>query len=178
MTAKYEALIDQVADTQGVPRAVAQALVDTENAARNPSIVIQEAWGGGSYGLTMITLATARGMGFTGAPSALSDPQTNLTYGLGYLRQMYDGPAGGDWTRARAAYNAGPDMTPWPAADISRFTRNLAKWIPIEQPGAAPPDFPAAPTLTASVGASWLPLLVILGALLPWAFQTFGGKRK
>lgn len=178
MTAPYEDLIDQVADSVGVPRAVAQALVDTENSKRNPSIVVPDSRGG-SLGLTQIEYRTAsEDLGFDGTPAQLLDPPTNVLYGLRYLRKMYDEYAGQDWIKARAAYNAGPDMSPWPTADISRFQRNLARWIPIKQgaPPAAGP--PSPPTQAAAGGASWLSLLVILGALLPWLFNLVKGKRR
>ncbi len=156
--APFEDLVNQVADREEVPRSVAQALVDTENSKRNPAISIKERYGGGSFGLTMITLRTAQSLGFRGTPGQLLEPETNLTYGLRYLRQMYDQVGHGSWSRARAGYNAGPDLTPWPAADVARFERNLARWSG-PSPGFQKPAM-------AGMGGSLI-LLVILGLLLP-----------
>lgn len=125
----FEDLINAVADAEGVPRAVAQAYADTENAERDPDVVRdRNLWGGGSYGLFQITFPTAREYGYAGDPDGLRDPQQNVTFGLRYLLAMYNGPAGGDWSKAAAAYNAGPDMSPWPAAHVARFEQNLAAW--------------------------------------------------
>lgn len=168
---RFEELINRVADQERVPREVAQALVDTENAVRDPTLVRMEAWGGGSYGLTQITLRTARSMGFAVSGNDLGVPETNVRAGLRYLRMMFDGKDGatearGSWIKARAAYNAGPDMTPWPEADIARFTRNLAKWRIRYGVTVKPPGGTAPPTKRAGLGG--LGILVALGALLPW----------
>jgi soluble lytic murein transglycosylase-like protein len=160
----FQELIDQVADQEGIPRPVAQALVDTENIKRDPAIVIKEAWGGGSFGLTMITLRTAQSLGFKGTPGQLLDPRTNLAFGFRYLRQMFDSVAKGSWTNARAAYNAGPDMKPWPAADVARFTANLARW------SGPSPGFQKPPILRAGIGG-WPMVLIIVGLLLPLLFK-------
>lgn len=189
MAARYEALIDAIADRERVPRAVAQALVDTENAKRDPSIVIKEAWGGGSFGLTMITLRTAQSLGFTGTPAQLLDPTINVTFGLRYLRQVFDSVSRGDWGRARWAYNVGPDLDPpWPAADKARFLSNLGRWTPLKgnpaspaaipavQPGPAPPTFQKPPILRAGIGG-WLMPLLILGWVLPMLFRRRRSRR-
>jgi len=186
MAAKYEALVDSIADAERVPRAVAQALVDTENPKRDPTIILREAWGGGSHGLTMITLATAtKTLGFRGTSAQLIEPSTNLAYGLRYFRQMYDQVGRGDWGRARWAYNVGPDLDPpWPAADKARFINNLARWAPLKAPavavvapaaapGPAPPAFQKPPILRAGIGG-WLMPLILVGWLLPMLFS----KRK
>lgn len=187
MVAKFEALIDSVADGERVPRHIAQALVDTENVQRDPSIVIKENWGGGSHGLTMITLRTAQSLGFSGTSGQLVDPTTNLHYGLRYLRQMFDHVGQGDWGRARWAYNVGPDLVPdWPASDKSRFLRNVAKWGPLKStaaaaaPGAAPPAFPKPPTpIKAGVGgAGSLSLFVMMGLLIPVLWRYLFPRRR
>ena len=89
MPQRFEDLINQIAAQERVPAQVAQALVDTENPKRDPSLLLMERWGGGSYGLTMITLWTARSLGFAGRPDGLKDPTTQLRYGLRYLRRMF-----------------------------------------------------------------------------------------
>jgi soluble lytic murein transglycosylase-like protein len=165
----YEGLINQIADQEGVPREVAQAYADTENERRDPNDK-QDAgrWGGGSFGLFMMTPRTAASLGYQGEPDGLLDPVTNVRLGLRYLRQMFDQVSGGDWSRAAAAYNAGPDMSPWPAAHVDRFLRLLAVWqaryhVPV--PAPSPPDFQAAPVMPAGIGA--LLMLALLGWFLP-----------
>ena len=61
---------------------------------------------GGHYGLMQIKPATARGMGFNGAPAALLDGDTNLTYGVPYLANAWR-LSGGSETRAVQLYAGG-----------------------------------------------------------------------
>jgi soluble lytic murein transglycosylase-like protein len=175
----FEALINEIADQENVPFAAAQALVDTENIKRDPNAYLKEAWGGGSYGLSMVTLATAREMGFKDDPRRLFDPRANVTYGLRYYRRAFDRWAGRDWIRARVAYNAGPDMSPENKADTERFTRHFQKWRDrYHPPGGPPVNFPLPPpqgprrtapaASRAGIGGILLAIM-ILGVLLPAA---------
>lgn len=183
---RFESLVNTIADQESVPHEMAQALVDTENMPRDPNVYQVEGWGGGSYGLTQITLTTARSLGFGGSGQDLLDPATNLRWGLRYFRRMYDGKDGasgarGDWLNARAAYNAGPDMSPYPADDVARFQRNLTRWQIRYQTSPAdsedsPPDFPAPPA-PAEAGFGGLALLVGLGAFLPFLLRKAKGGR-
>jgi soluble lytic murein transglycosylase-like protein len=58
------------------------------------------------YGLMQISHATARGMGFSGNPSALLDAETNLRYAVRYLAGAYV-TAGGNDDRAVQFYARG-----------------------------------------------------------------------
>ena len=166
MTRPYDDLIARVASEEGVPVPVALALVDTENNARDPfDTADQGLWGGGSYGLVMITLPTAREYGYRGDAQGLRDPETNIRYGLRYLLAMFN--HFGDWPTAYAAYNAGPDLSPYPQANVDRFSRNLERETA---------DFQEAPaTMTAGAvgaGAGGLLLLFVLaGWILPAFFK-------
>jgi soluble lytic murein transglycosylase-like protein len=53
-----------------------------------------------------IKYQTARGVGYTGSPSGLMDPETNLTYATRYLAGAYRA-AGGNQNRAVALYASG-----------------------------------------------------------------------
>jgi len=152
---RYEDVINRIADAIGVPRAVAQALADTEDNLRDASAVRDA---GESYGLLSVQLPTAREYGYSGSSEGLKDPATNVLYGLRYLKAMYQ--RFGDWSRAYAAYNAGPDLSPWPAGNVSRFQSNLARW------GKAYGGFLQPPILTAGIGG-WLLAVAVLGWLLP-----------
>jgi len=171
----YQDLVDRIGAQEGVPSQAAQALVDTENGARDPNLVLAESWGGGSMGLTMITLRTARSLGFRGTPAELLVPEANLTFGMRYFRQMYDQVGRSDWTRAYAGYNAGPDLTPWPTAHVANYAKNLARWLGTKG-GAVPPVGPTRPPSRA--GAGGLTLLLVLGALLPMLVNLFRRKNQ
>lgn len=77
---RIHALIAQTAARYEVPAALVHRVVRRESnynpAARN----------GPYYGLMQILPATARTMGYRGAPEGLLDAGTNLTYGVKYLR--------------------------------------------------------------------------------------------
>ena len=70
----------------GIPSELAYAVVRVES-HYNP-----KAKGSGVYGLSQIQPATARSLGFSGKPSDLFDPATNLRYGMQYL--------GGAWRKS------------------------------------------------------------------------------
>lgn len=59
-----------------------------------------------SYGVMMVTMGTAKEMGFTGTPEELQKPETNIHYGCKYLRKQYLRYKGSIPDTA-AAYNAG-----------------------------------------------------------------------
>jgi soluble lytic murein transglycosylase-like protein len=103
--AAMQPLMDQWADQYGLPREVVYGLVWQESGF-NPNAVGDN---GLAYGLTQVHAATAQGVGFTGDPSALFDPDTNLQYGLAYLQQKV--ATYGDIATALSAYNAGHAIT-------------------------------------------------------------------
>ncbi|RUS60640.1 lytic transglycosylase domain-containing protein [Pseudorhodobacter sp. E13] len=73
-------LIDQYADQYEVPRSLVHRIIIRESHHR------PGARNGPYYGLMQILPATARGMGFRGPDQALLDAETNLKYGVKYLR--------------------------------------------------------------------------------------------
>jgi hypothetical protein len=122
----------------------------------------------------MITLTTARGLGFRGTSSDLNEPTTNLRYGLRYLRQMFDQVGNGDWARAYAGYNAGPDLSPWPAGPVKHFQAKLDYWISVRRP----PGFrvPPTPANLAAIGGG-LQRFLILGLIFTFLVSMVKGKR-
>ena len=93
-------LISRHAKEFGIPETLLHRLIRVE------SNYIPDASSGGNYGLMQISHATARGMGYGGAPVGLLDADTNLTYGVPYLANAYH-IAGGDHDRAMALYKTG-----------------------------------------------------------------------
>ncbi len=79
-TPELRALINTYADLYGVPRPLVHRVVVRESTHR------PWARNGPYYGLMQILPATARTMGFRGAPSDLLDAETNLKYAVKYLR--------------------------------------------------------------------------------------------
>jgi soluble lytic murein transglycosylase-like protein len=79
-TPELRRLIEQAAAENGVPVGLVQRVVLRES-RHNPA-----ARNGPYYGLMQILPQTARTMGFSGPPEALLDAETNLRYGVRYLR--------------------------------------------------------------------------------------------
>ena len=97
---RYHDQIARHAAEQGIPVSLADAVVRIES-RYNASVVHA-----GNYGLMQIRPQTARGIGFSGSPSALLDPDTNLRYGMKYLAMAYH-DAHGDTCRTLMRYQSG-----------------------------------------------------------------------
>jgi len=101
---KIDQLIAQAADDNEIPRELAYAVVRVES-HYNP-----RARGSGVYGLSQIKPATARGLGFSGPAEALLDPETNLRYGMRYLKGAWE-QGGGDVCQTAMKYKGGHRTT-------------------------------------------------------------------
>lgn len=77
--ADVRALVDAAADSAGVPRNIAHAVIRQESNYR------ANAYNAGAIGLGQILCGTARGIGFRGACSDLYDPTVNLRWSMAYL---------------------------------------------------------------------------------------------
>ncbi len=97
----YDTIIRRHAKANGVPYALARAVVQVESNFR------ASARGKvGEVGLMQIRKATARGEGYRGSTKALYRPETNIKYGMRYLGKAYR--LGGRSTcGAILKYNAG-----------------------------------------------------------------------
>ncbi|WP_370318181.1 transglycosylase SLT domain-containing protein [Salipiger sp. IMCC34102] len=79
-TPQLRALINATAERYEIPRSLLHRVIIRESTHR------PGARNGPYYGLMQILPATARAMGFSGAPTDLLDAETNLTYAGKYLR--------------------------------------------------------------------------------------------
>lgn len=80
--ASMRAKVAAHARAAGVPVSVALSVVQQESGFR-PHVT----GGAGEIGLMQLKCQTARGIGFKGACNALYNPDTNLRYGMRYLRK-------------------------------------------------------------------------------------------
>jgi len=99
-TPELRALINKWADHYDVPRSLVQRVVVRESTHR------PDARNGPYYGLMQILPETAATMGYSGPPEGLLDAETNLKYGVKYLRGAYL-VAGGDYDTAVMWYAKG-----------------------------------------------------------------------
>ncbi|MEC5292060.1 transglycosylase SLT domain-containing protein [Aurantimonas sp. C2-6-R+9] len=100
-SASLDRMIEEHARENGIPPALAYAVVRVES-RYNP----KARGAGGVYGLSQIKPATARSMGFSGSANALFDPDTNLTYGMKYLKGAWE-QGGRDVCKASMKYKGG-----------------------------------------------------------------------
>ena len=96
-----DARIAAHAQATGVPADLIHHVI-TRESRYNPGAIGP----GGVYGLMQLKHGTARGLGYSGSPSGLLDPETNLTYGVRYLAGAYK-VAGGNPTRAYSLFRSG-----------------------------------------------------------------------
>ena len=82
-TPELRALIRKYSALYGVPEDLVHRVVIRESRHR------PGARNGRYYGLMQMAPATARGMGYSGSPQGLLDAETNLKYGVKYLRGAY-----------------------------------------------------------------------------------------
>jgi soluble lytic murein transglycosylase-like protein len=99
-TPELRALIEGYARAYGVPSGLVQRVVLRE------SRHVPTARNGRYYGLMQLDPATARTMGYPGSAAGLLDADTNLRYGVKYLRGAWL-VAGGDGDEAIAWYARG-----------------------------------------------------------------------
>jgi soluble lytic murein transglycosylase-like protein len=172
--------LDQWASRYGLDRALVYGLVSHESAFNPRAYRFESRLNDASRGLTQILYATAQGEGYGGAPDGLYDVDTNLHYGLSYLRRMLDRFNGYE-PAALAAYNGGPGIVradgSWSntsyvnavLAEWAYFAQSLGAWG--WQPGAIPDPFAPTPTPGISIpsqqaGFSWLGILLVVGAVV------------
>lgn len=99
-TPEIRQLINETADRYEVPRALVHKVVQRESDYR------PRARNGPYYGMMQILPATARGIGFQGEASDLLDAETNLNWGVKYLRGAWL-VSDGDMDRAVMWYARG-----------------------------------------------------------------------
>jgi soluble lytic murein transglycosylase-like protein len=98
--ASLDPLIARYAHRHGIPEHLLHRLIAKESGYNAAACTRRY------YGLMQITYATARGMGYHGAPRGLLDPEINLTYGVPYLANAYR-LSGGSEARALRLYSSG-----------------------------------------------------------------------
>jgi len=99
--AKYSGLIAKHAKANGIPVALAHAVVTVESRYNS-----RARGGAGEVGLMQIKPSTARAIGYRGSTKALYDPDTNLRWGMKYLGEAHK-LGGGSTCGTILKYNAG-----------------------------------------------------------------------
>lgn len=128
MLERFAGFIAQSANVYNVPETWIRAVILTESSG-NPNAFRSTSPRDTSYGLMQLTLPTALGLGFSGDPNNLFDPETNIDLGtklLGQLRQRF----GDDVSAVYSAYNSGGGSNYLSnssvAAHVNNFLNNLS----------------------------------------------------
>jgi len=119
-------IADKYSNAFGIDPALVKAIIMVESSGR-PWVSRKED-GYFSYGLMGVTYPTAVDMGYTGSPSGLFDPEINVFYGCKYLRWLADRPHIDTLEKLIAAYNAGPDLQPWPSEYIKKVKEQMRRF--------------------------------------------------
>jgi soluble lytic murein transglycosylase-like protein len=165
-------LLDEWASRYGLDRALVYGLVAHESGFNPQAYRAEIGIGDASYGLTQVLYRTAQAEGYSGPPSGLFDPTTNLHYGLSYLRRMLDRFNSYEPT-ALAAYNGGPGIVRSDGSypNTAYVNAVLAEWAYYQQylgsvgwqPGTTPNPF-AVPAPQES-GMLWLGAALLLAVV-------------
>jgi Transglycosylase SLT domain len=104
----YDGLLQSAANLYGVDWNFLKAIVAAESGFNAQAIrhELSHTPPDASYGLMQILGATAKGLGFSGDPTLLFDPATNVNYGALYVGKQW-ARYGGDPGSVAASYNAG-----------------------------------------------------------------------
>src|SRR5450759_1018041 len=105
----FDSIIDESANAWGVPQALIKAVIERESSFDPNAFKSEPQIGDASRGLMQLLYATAQALGFTGDPSELFDPTTNIHLGTRYLRDLIGTAAryGYGVDSAISAYNGG-----------------------------------------------------------------------
>lgn len=151
----FDDIVLKYAAQYQVPPAWIEAVILTESSGNPEAHRAEPQINDASYGLMQLLYATARGLGFTGQPEELYDPDTNIHFGtklLADLKRRY----GTDVRRIYSAYNSGkPDAyltSDQVGANVRRFLSNLETSV-----SGLVQKYPAA---TAAGGGAILAVLV------------------
>lgn len=124
---QYADIVNKYAAMYGVPSTWINAVIGTESDG-NPNAFRQET-NDASYGLMQLLYGTAQGLGYTGDPTGLYDPDTNINYGTKLLSQLI-AQCGNDAEAVYSAYNSGGcsnyQTNPTVMAHVQRFLTYLA----------------------------------------------------
>lgn len=165
--------LDTWAALYNVPRAIVYGLVAMESNFKPNAYRAEPKINDASYGLTQILLNTARGLGFGGQPADLYDLDTNVQYGLLYLRKMLDRFNSLDV--ALSAYNGGYRNNTITNPSYVTGVMDRANYFTQAWAAAGPTLDPVTGQAPAEAGMPWWVILGVGGLIALGSI--FGGHR-
>ncbi len=157
----YDAIITTACAENNVPVALVKAIIGVESnfipTAQN--LTGTDLARGGSYGLMQVSLQTADGLGYSGAPAGLLDPATNIGLGVTFLADVLD-EAAGDPATAASLYNGGHALGGGTFTNQAYVEQVMSNYAYYEAQGAS-----AAPSGSATTGGLVVALVL---AVVVW----------
>jgi soluble lytic murein transglycosylase-like protein len=127
---QYNLLISIASKKYAVPSAWIKAVIATESSF-NPNAYREEPKiNDASRGLMQILLRTARGLGFTGVPVQLFEPDINIDLGTKLLAELRT-RCGTNFDRVYSAYNSGGCDTFLTSAQVARNVERARGYLKI-----------------------------------------------
>jgi soluble lytic murein transglycosylase-like protein len=125
----YGDVINTAAEQYAVDANDIAAVIQTESSGDPNAFRAEPKYPPGSYGLMQLLYTTAQGLGYTGAPEGLYDPQTNIMLGTQLLAEL-QAKYGSDKAAIYSAYNSGSgtayQTSSEVASNVQRFLSNLS----------------------------------------------------
>lgn len=128
---RYQTMIEAEASRQGLPSAIADAVMRIESGYR-PGMIGRD----GERGLMQVMPPTAAMLGFRGTPEELAEPETNIRLGVRYLAGAWR-LSGGDLCRALMKYRAGHRQEKMSALSVEYCRRARVHLASLGSPLAA-----------------------------------------
>ncbi|MBO4277505.1 MAG: lytic transglycosylase domain-containing protein [Clostridia bacterium] len=130
---EYSEYVEKYCAEYEVPQSLVYAVIRTESGFNKDAVSRA-----GAYGLMQVTPDTfswlSRIMDVEERQELILDPETNIRYGVYYLRYLYERYGSESWETAAAGYNAGHNrVSGWLEDTAYSDDGKTLKYIPIEE---------------------------------------------
>lgn len=122
----YDDIIAKYANVYNVPEPWIRAFIQTESSFNPMAYRAEPQINDASYGLMQLLYKTAVGLGFTGAPESLYDPDTNINLGVKLMAQLR-ARYGDDIQAVYSAYNSGSGTAYLSNSSVAQHVANMLK---------------------------------------------------
>jgi soluble lytic murein transglycosylase-like protein len=122
----YDEIIAKYANVYNVPEPWIRAFIQTESSFNPTAYRAEPQINDASYGLMQLLYSTARGLGYTGTPEGLYDPETNIALGTKLMYQLR-AKYGDDIQAVYSAYNSGSGTAYLSNSSVAQHVANMLK---------------------------------------------------
>jgi soluble lytic murein transglycosylase-like protein len=123
----FDDFITEANAKYSVPFEWIKAVIGTESDF-NPNAYNGSDPGGGAYGLMQVLYSTAVGLGYSGDPAGLFDPETNIDLGAKLIAQIM-ARTGSDFSAMYSAYNSGSPTKYLSSSQVAGNVNRALSWL-------------------------------------------------